>query len=74
MDKLNLREDYWSKLKPLVGNMISNAPLQSDKHQYIKECWKKIEEELEKYKLNETDFSEANGKLRKQLEKEILKR
>lgn len=73
MDNSEFRKKYWSELKPLVGNMISNAPLHSDKHQYVRECWEKLKIELEKYELNESDFRDVYAKLRKQIENEILR-
>ena len=74
MDNSEFREKYWSELKPLVGDMISNAPLHSDKHQYVRDCWEKLEKQLEKYNLNENDFRDVNAKLRKQIENEILRK
>tara|TARA_R110002096_G_scaffold435845_1_gene663826 strand:+ start:2495 stop:2719 length:225 start_codon:yes stop_codon:yes gene_type:complete len=74
MDNSEFRNKYWSELKLLVGNMISNAPLHSDKHQYVRDCWQKLEQELEEYNLNETDFRDVNSKLRKQIENEILRK
>lgn len=74
MENSEFREKYWSELKPLVGNMISEAPLHSDKHQYVRDCWEKFEEKLEKYGLKETDFRDVNAKLRKQIENEILRK
>jgi len=47
--------------------MISNAPLHSDKHQYVRDCWEKLEKELKKYELNETDFRDVYAKLRKRI-------
>ncbi len=74
MNNYGFGEKYWSELKPLVGNMILNAPFHSDKHQYVRNCWEKLEKELEKYQLNETDFRDVNSKLRKQIENGILRR
>ena len=73
MENSEFRKKYWSELKPLVGNMISNAPLHSDKHQYVIDCWEKLEKELKKYELNETDFRDVYSKLRRQIENEILR-
>lgn len=74
MDNSEFNKKYWSELKPLVGNMISDAPLHSDKHQYIRDCWQKLEQKLEQYDLNPTDFRAINAKLRKQIENEILQK
>ncbi|MFD1614820.1 hypothetical protein [Gelatiniphilus marinus] len=74
MDNSEFRKKYWSELKPLVGNMISEAPLHFDKHQYVRDCWEKLENELKKYNLNETDFRDVNAKLRKQIENDILRK
>jgi hypothetical protein len=73
MENSEFRKKYWSELKPLVGNMISNAPLHSDKHQYVRDCWEKLEKELKKYELNETDCRDVYSKLRRQIENEILR-
>lgn len=74
MDNSEFSEKYWSELKPLVGNMISNAPLHSDKHQYVRDCWEKLEQELKRYELSETDFRDVFAKLRKQIENGILRK
>ena len=74
MDNSEFSKKYWAELKPLVGNMISEAPLHSDKHQYVRDCWQKLEQELEQYDLNPTDFRAINAKLRKQIENEILRK
>jgi len=73
MDNSEFRKKYWSELKPLVGDMISNAPLHSNKHQYVRDCWDKLKTELEKFELDEIDYRDIYAKLRKQIENEILR-
>jgi hypothetical protein len=68
-----IKEEYWSHLRHMINLFISNAPLYSDKQTYVKDCWDKLEAELQTYDLPETDFKELFIKLRKEIENKILR-
>ncbi len=73
MENNDFVQKYWKELKPFVGNMISEAPLHSNKHEYVQKCWNKLSDKLKSYELEESDFRGIYAKLRRQIEDEILR-
>ena len=66
-------DEYWKILKPMVADMIGNAPLHPDKIKYVKDCWQSLEDKLKTLGLEGDDFRDVNSKLRKQIEDKVLR-